>query len=268
MSIRLLRRSCLAVFLLAACKKPPSASPEDAGSADAVETDTPEVSASTAPLPDAEAVLAKAVDTAGGANTIAAIESYYLESTMSVPAQNLSANNRLWWRKGAFHAVTDMPGVGLTRVWGDAQQIWAEDPINGRRQLDGVEANQTRWGNALVLAATWKTYFDAARTQARRETERGVLVDVVLTAKNGDEVVLSFDETSGLLIEQQFAQVTPMGAMPIQIVFDEVQTLGGIRVATRSVLDLGLMNAETSILKLQTNVPIEDAQLLPPAPTP
>lgn len=253
----------LPIFALAGCKPPPVATPEDAPPAqEAAEETSP--AASTKPLPSAEEVLAKAVEAVGGAAEIGAIESYYLESLMRVPAQNLSANNKLWWRKGAFLAVTEMPGVGVTRVWGDAQEIWSEDPINGKRKLEGVEAHQTRWGNVLVLAAEWKQYFDAARTQARREADGAVLIDVVLSSKVGDEVVLSYDETSGLLLEQQFSQVTPMGAMPIRVDYDEYQTLSGLQVPMHSTMDLGLMTAETTILKLQTNVPIEDAQLLPP----
>lgn len=263
MSLRSVVLSLVPAVVLWGCKStPPTATPEPAP-APAPAEDVPQASTATLPLPEAEAVLEKAVQAVGGRALVDGIESYYLESVMSVPAQNLTASSKLWWHEGRFHAVTEMPGVGVTRVWGDDKAIWAEDPINGRRQIEGIEARQTRWGNAIVLAADWKRYFSAARTQTRRETEHGVLIDVVLTGDDGDEVVLSFDETSGLLREQQFKQASPMGAMPVRLEFHEYQELSGLLVAMRSVMDLGVMTAETKLRKLQTNIAITDDALRP-----
>jgi len=261
---------CLLPFILLGCRPRESTTPPQAatgteqGAAPAAAAASEAPSTPPSALPDATAVLAKAVEAVGGKEKLAAVRTYYLESVMKVEAQNLTASNKLWWTEDRFLAETDMPGVGLTRVWGNRNELWAEDPLNGRRRLSGVEAEQTRWGNALVLAADWKRYFDSARTQARREHEGKVLVDVVLSSAEGDEVVLSFEESSGLLLEQQFKQVTPMGAMPLHIYYLEYQQLNGIKVPTRSLLDLNLMQAEQTILKLQTNVEIDPARLSPP----
>lgn len=263
MSLRSIVRSLVPAVVLWGCATPPpTQTPEPAPAPEPAQEETPEPT-ETLPLPEAEAVLEKAVQAVGGRTLIDAVESYYLESVMQVPAQNLTASSKLWWHEGRFHAVTEMPGVGVTRVWGDDTTIWAEDPINGRRKVEGVEAHQTRWGNAIVLAADWKRYFSAARTQTRRETQDGVLIDVVLTADNGDEVVLSFDETSGLLREQHFKQASPMGAMPVRLEYHEYQELSGLLVPMRAVMDLGVMTAETKLRKLQTNIAIADDLLRP-----
>src|SRR5690606_27171306 len=91
----------LPIFALAGCKPPPVATPEDAPPAqEAAEETSP--AASTKPLPSAEEVLAKAVEAVGGAAEIGAIESYYLESLMRLPAQHLPSTTKLSWPQRAL----------------------------------------------------------------------------------------------------------------------------------------------------------------------
>lgn len=269
---RLLRRRAAAAFILlgaSACQPPPPAQPEEAAVAQPPATDEPASSdeLSQEDLPPAEQVLEKAVVAIGGRDVIDSIESYYSESKMEVPSQNISASTKVWWKKGNFYSETDMPGIGTTRVWRNEEGVWSEDPINGSRKVEGKEARQTEWGTTLALVAEWKRFFSSAETTGRRRHEDMTLVDVRLSNDEGDQITLSFDGEGGLLRQQLFEQESPMGVMPVTVTFEDYETHGGLKQASRSVANMAVIEAVTTSVKFEVNPEIDDAkfEVEPPA---
>jgi hypothetical protein len=221
--------------------------------------------AAEAPLPQAEAVLQASIDAMGGAEKIASLESFYKESTTDIPAQSLTANNKMWWKAGNFYMEVDMPGVGLTRVWKNAQGIFGDDPINGRRKFEGAEARQAEWSATPFLVADWKKFFDTATTKGRRESGGHKLVDVVLAAKDGAELTLSFDEATHDLVEQSFVQESPMGKLPVKGTVVETKDFGGYKMASKTTTSMAIINATDVVTKFEPNVAIEDSRFDPDA---
>lgn len=245
------------IVAVAACSQPkPEAKPAVA--------DTPNTDVATAPaLPDAEAILAQAVEAAGGAAAHDALASYYSEWRMEIASQGLTADSKLWWKKGKFYMEVDMPGVGRSRVWCDGNTVTSEDRFNGRRVLEGTEATQARWAASVSLAYDWKQYFQKATTKARREANGKQLLDVDLSGAAGVELTLSFDEEAHLLASQSFVQQSPMGAMPIEIAMVEYKPFAGIQQAVRTETKMALFTAVTTINKFEANVEIDDTKFVP-----
>jgi hypothetical protein len=214
-------------------------------------------------LPAAEAVLAAAVEAAGGAKAHDALGSFYSEARMDMPQQGLSADTKTWWDHGKFFVEVDMPGVGKTRVWSDGATITSEDPVNGRRQLEGREANQTRWSTSVSLAKEWREFFASAETIGRREHEGKQLLDVKLTGKDGEQLVLSFDERTHLLDSERFEQQSPMGMLPVEISMLEYKEIAGLKHVTKTEMNLAIMSATTTVTKFEPNVAIEPAKFVP-----
>lgn len=258
----MIRRLLVLATLAIGCAKPPAATTPPT----AAPTTSPAPTADA--LPKAEEILAAAVDAAGGSAAHDALGSYYSESRMEIPSQGLSADSRLWWEKGKFYMEVDMPGVGLSRVWCDGKTVTSEDPVNGRRTLEGREATQSRWAASVSLAHEWADYFTSATTVGRREADGRKLVDVKLTGADEAEIVLSFDETTHLLSSQQFSQESPMGAMPVEVAVLEYRPYAGLQQAARTEMRIAIFTATTTLTKFDANVEIDDAKFTPAAPTP
>jgi hypothetical protein len=257
-------RSILALLVcsLVACEPPPAAAPTDAKPPAATEpaATTP---VAEAPLPAAEAVLQASIDALGGNEKIASLKSFYKESTTDIPAQSLKATNKMWWKAGNFYMEVDMPGVGTTRVWKNAQGIFGEDPINGRRKFEGAEARQAEWSATPFLVAEWKKFFETATTKARRDVNGRKLVDVVLAAQDGTELTLSFDEATHDLVEQSFVQESPMGKLPVKGTVVETKDFGGYKMATKTQTSMAIISATDVVTKFEPNVEIEDSKFDP-----
>ncbi|MBC8067367.1 MAG: hypothetical protein IAG13_03460 [Deltaproteobacteria bacterium] len=215
-------------------------------------------------LPPAEQVLSAAVEAAGGAKAHEALATYYSEARMEMPQQGLSADTKVWWDHGMFFMEVDMPGVGKSRMWSDGKVVTADDPVNGRRTLDGREANQARWATSVSLAREWHDFFETAETIGRREHEGKQLLDVKLASKDGDQLVLSFDQATHLLDSQRFEQQSPMGMLPVEISILEYKEFAGLKHATKSEMKLAIMSATTTVTKFEPNVDIDPTKLTPP----
>ncbi|MBX7079294.1 MAG: hypothetical protein K1X88_08930 [Nannocystaceae bacterium] len=258
----ILRRLPLALLVTLACERKSTTVPP-------AEPEPTPVSASTkVELPAAETVLASAVEAEGGAAAHTAIKSYYLESRMDIPQQGLTGLTKLWWKDGKFFMQVDMAGVGTSSLWCDGAQVVSEDPINGRRTLAGKEARQAQWSASVSLPHDWKKFFDTAKTIARREHDGRKLIDVSLSAPDGSELLLSFDETTHLLASQRFAQASPMGELPVEIAVDEYKQVGGLQHAAKTTMSMAIMKASSEVTKFEPNVEIDDGRFTPPAPKP
>jgi hypothetical protein len=225
---------------------------------------TPPVEPAPDSLPEAEKVLAAAVEASGGEKAYDNLKSFYSEARTDIPQQGLSVDSRTWWSEGRFFIDADMPGVGKNRVWYDGTTITAEDPINGRRVLEGKEANQQRWALSPSLPRDWKKFFATAETIGKRDDQGRQLLDVKLTSKDGESIVLSFDEKTHLLASQRFEQQSPMGMLPVEIVMLEYQDFAGVKQPTKTEMRLAIMTATTVTTKFEPNVPIDPEKLKVP----
>ncbi len=265
------------------CDPPPAVNPDEAApaTADASPAATDEVPAAEpaaeAPdedaesavdqgnLPKAEELFAANVEAIGGKAKIDTIKTFYREDTMEIPAQKMKITNKMWWSEGDFYSEADMPGMGVTQIWKVGDAVWSKDPINGMRQMTGKELEQTLRSNELVVTANWQAHFSKAETKARRMVDGKALIDVVLTTTGGEEVTMSFDEESKLLMEQAFVQDTPQGKLPMKSTNDEYKDFEGFNVPVKTTVDMTVVKVVGSVVTFELNAKIEKGKIKLPA---
>lgn len=268
--MRIANRWLLALVLVAsACDKKTEEAKTDPKAA--VEAKTGEAKepgkapdAAAANLPAAEEILAKAVDAVGGKDKLATITSFHLVGKLLVTGQNITGDLELWWKDGDFYTEQRMVGIGEIRAGKQGAKIWSEDPINGRRELGGLEAEQHTWASSLLLAADWKRYFSSAQTIGERDKDGKKLYDVKLTSTSGAEVELSFDAESGLQVAQKFQQDTPLGKMPVSVEMQDYRDVEGLKLPFKQVTDASLAKATQEIISIEFNVPVDTAKFAMP----
>ena len=285
-----LRKSALSLLLglpvFAAslgCEPPPAANPDeatpapvadadaagaeapaaaDAAATPAAEAGTPDVDQSN--LPAAEALFAANVEAVGGKAKIDTIKSFYREDDMEITAQKIKIHNKMWWQNGDFYAEAEMPGMGVTKIWKVGDALWSEDPINGLRKIEGKEAEQQLRSNELVLTANWQAHFAKAETKARRMVDGKAVIDVLLTTAGGDEVTMTFDEDSKLVVEQAFVQDSPQGKIPMKAINEEYKDFDGFKVPVKSTVDMTVAKIAGTVLKFELNAKIEKGKIALP----
>jgi len=262
-----------AALLLGGCDKATtSTSAYDENVATAPETDQKtvddEAPTKDAPpenaFPAAADLLAKSVDAVGGKAKLASVKSFHLEGSIGAPKQNLKGKVETWWKGGDFYMVQTIPGLGINRSGKKGDLIWAEEPINGLRKLDGKEAEQHMWASSLLLTADWRDFFETATTVAERTIEGKKAYDIELSAKSGAVLTVTIDTTSYLMVEQSFKVFSPMGSMPVTIRSTDYRDVEGMKIPYKQVTDASIMELTQELTVVELNAPVDEANFAMP----
>ncbi|MCA9711347.1 MAG: hypothetical protein KDK70_36245 [Myxococcales bacterium] len=255
-------RTCLLVTLpTLGCQKPPveTIPPAEAQATPPAPEQTP-----AEPLPPAEELLTQAVDAAGGKAAFEAITSSYTKATSEVRGQGITIVTESWTKGDDYYSVGSIPGLGDQEQWRKGDEFWSKDPVFGFRKLEGKELAQARWvAEGPLLAASWQDYFASAQTTGR--TDDGLL-EVTLSAEDGDTVVLHIDPQSHLLVGMAFEQVSPMGAIPVRNRMSDFREVDGVKIPFETIMEVQMQTMVTKTEAFDIGVEIEDAKLEPPGP--
>lgn len=215
-------------------------------------------------LPDAKELLAKSVEAVGGQATLDKVQSFHLEGTIGAPKQNLTGKVETWWKGGDFYMVQTIPGLGINRSGKKGDVIWAEEPINGLRKLEGKEAEQHMWASSLLLTADWDQFFDEAKTTAERMVEGKKVYDIELSAKSGATLTVTLDAKTHLMVEQSFKVHSPLGSMPVTIRSTDYRDVDGMKIPYKQVTDASLMELTQELTVVELNAPVDEATFAMP----
>lgn len=215
-------------------------------------------------LPDAKELLAKSVEAVGGKTTLDTVKSFHLVGTIGAPKQNLTGKVETWWKGGDFYMVQTIPGLGINRSGKKGDLIWAEEPINGLRKLEGKEAEQHMWASSLLLTADWDQFFDDAKTAEQRLIEGKQVYDIELSAKSGAKLTVTLDAKTHLMVEQSFEVHSPLGSMPVTIRSTDYRDVDGMKIPYKQVTDASLMELTQELTVVELNAPVDEATFAMP----
>lgn len=261
-----------ALLLSSGCTQSSGSAPADAQKAESKADSAPAGEEGSAPaaaepesnLPDAKELLAKSVEAVGGKATLDTVKSFHLEGTIGAPKQNLTGKVETWWKGGDFYMVQTIPGLGINRSGKKGDVIWAEEPINGLRKLEGKEAEQHMWASSLLLTADWEQFFDEATTVAEREVEGKKVYDIELSAKSGAKLTVTLDAKSHLMVEQSFKVHSPLGSMPVTIRSTDYREVDGMKIPYKQVTDASLMELTQELSVVELNAPVDESTFAMP----
>jgi hypothetical protein len=249
--------SFVAVLAAAGCagKQPPA--PATAQAAPGVASAVPAVR-----TPDA--ILADAVAATGGVAGWAAHKTAHVKLTISLqgmgmggPAEHFQTNaNRSL-------TLTTLPGVGAIREGSNGTVLWAQDPINGLRLLEGAEAEQAR------IEAAWNTDLQAHELFPKIETaidSPAGLECLTMTPRVGPPIRSCYDAQTHLQASQEGMRATAQGDVPFHSTVKDWRPVGGVKIPFDSVTQAGPITVVTTINEVVFDEPMDDKMFEPPAP--
>jgi len=211
-----------------------------------------------------DAVLADAVAATGGVAGWAAHKTAHIKLTISLqgmgmggPAEHFQTNaNRSL-------TLTTLPGVGAIREGSNGKVLWAQDPINGLRLLEGAEAEQAR------IEAAWNSDLEAHELFPKIETaidSPAGLECLTMTPKVGPPIRSCYDALTHLQASQEGMRATAQGDVPFHSTVKDWRTVGGVKIPFDSVTQAGPITVVTTINEIVFDEAMDDKMFEPPAP--
>jgi len=253
---RLLPALLLVVSAVACASSPPPPAASAATTAPAGAA-APATAPGTAPAPAGgarppQAILADAVAATGGAAAWNAHKTARFQMDTVFQGMGMGGTGeRYLTRAGKTLVITTLTGLGTVREGGNGKVFWSQDPLQGFRFLDGVEAEQAR------IEASWNADLDAATLEC-----------VIATPKLGPDLKSCYDAKTHLEVLQTGVRATPQGDVPFRAVTRDWRTVGGVKVPFEAETQVGPITLVVHIKSLVFDEAMDDKIFEPPVPAP
>jgi hypothetical protein len=154
--------------------------------------------------------------------------------------------------------VTDIPNLASTREGTDGKRAWSQDPINGLRLLEDLEAEQARIEAAWNAELRMKELFPTI--EAKNEPGEGgapYLECLVLTPKAGAPMTECFDPRTHLMVRQRGSRSSPQGSTPFVARMRDWRAVGDIKMPFVTEMQVGPLSFMGTITSAELDVPVD-----------
>jgi len=162
--------------------------------------------------------------------------------------------------------TTDLPGIGLVRDGSNGSVLWAQDPVNGLRLLEGAEAEEARFESAWNPEQHMHDFF--VKMESRPEVGPGgtPLECVVLTPKLAHPRTNCYDPATHLQVSEKGTRSTPQGDTPYSSVLKDWHEVGGVKIAFAVDTQAGPITYVARMTDVKFDEPVDDKLFEPPTP--
>jgi hypothetical protein len=158
--------------------------------------------------------------------------------------------------------VTDLPGMGTIREGSNGKVEWAQDPINGMRELSGAEAEQARleavWNPELRMKELYKAIELKADSAPGTEC-------LVLTPHEGPPVTNCYDAKTHLQVSQKGTRSTPQGDTPFTSTLKDWREVGGLKMPFSVETQAGPITFSARLSDVKFDTVMSDKMFEPPS---
>src|SRR5215831_4814737 len=227
-------RLALAALWLTACASPappPAAAPAPvppaalaASTATAVPASAPMPAAASVSAPSArpaDAIIADAQRATGG-EAWNAHKTMHARLELTFQGMGISgAGERFATSADKALTLTDLPGIGQVRDGSNGSVLWAQDPVNGLRLLEGAEAEEARFESAWNPEQHMQDFFVKLESKPEVGPGGAPLECVVLTFKLAHPRTNCYDPATHLQVLEKGTRSTPQGDTPYSSVLKD-----------------------------------------------
>jgi len=223
--------------------------------------------AAAKPLPTADAILDKYLQTVGGREAIDKITSRVEKASLTVPGVPEVPIEIFAKAPDKRISIMHMrEGDSVTAF--DGHQGWLSNPGRPVRQMSEQDNYVAKLDADLHFAADVKQLFSSFQVS---ESEKIGDREVYLVIGKSDDkppVRLYFDAESGLLLRMIRYTETPLGRNPSQVDFADYRATDGVKIPYRWTLARPGQRFTIQVTEVKQNVPVDDAQFATPVERP
>lgn len=187
-------------------------------------------------LPTGDEVVGKFVEAIGGEAKLSKFENRIATGTVELATMQAKGPITIYEAApNKLYSLAEISGVGKIESGCDGQVRWENTAMTGPRLLDGDEKAIADRLSAFDATIHWKKYYESAKTTAIEDVDGKLHYRVVLTPKVGPPVTAFYDRKTFLQTKVALTMKSPMGEVPLEIVFDEYREVDGVLLPHKQI---------------------------------
>jgi hypothetical protein len=185
----------------------------------------------TEQLPSVDQILNRYVQALGGKAAIERLTSISMTGTMEVASAGLSGKaETIAQAPNKYSLKIEIEGIGTFTQAYDGTSGWAQDPVNGLRDITGVELAQLKREADFHREAHLKDVYTKLTVKGKEKVGASDAYVIEATPTEGGVEKLYFDTQSGLLVRADAVNRSPQGEIPAEVYLEEYKEIGGVKI--------------------------------------
>ena len=209
-------------------------------------------------------VLERYIEASGGKAAFTNVKTVTMTGTMEIKAQGVKAEMKLYRADGGkTYTVFELPGFGKQEDGSDGTVVW-DKTVLGPRLKSGAEKFLATCAKSAIgteyapSAVDMASCYDKAIISGVEIVDGRAAYRLVLTPKQGKPQEQWFDKETGLLKKLRMTLPSPMGELPMSVVFDEYKAIDGLLTPVRMTNQMGPLQMTLSFSEVLYNAKIPD----------
>lgn len=195
----------------------------------------PAAAAPTTTLPDARALVDRHIAASGGKDALAKGNHGTMTGSFSMPAANLSAPMTVWVDGDKrLASKVELPGMGSIQAGIFEDVVWAMDPFQGPRILEGNERAQQIESIHPDATSRSSSFVSKMRTTGTAEYDGKRCYKVEIEWKSGRTSWDCYGVDDGLMLASGGKQNSPMGELDMVSVIKEYRSIEGMKLPAQT----------------------------------
>src|SRR5215467_8793250 len=209
-------------------------------------------------LPAVDQILSRYVQALGGKAAIERVTSMALTGTVEAQTAGLKGKAEMIAHvPNKYLLRIDIDGMGAFTQGFDGTAGWAQDPINGIRDVSGLELAQLKRDADLHREIHLKEIYAKLVVKGKEKVGTSDAYVVEGTLPEGGSEKLYFNTQSGLLLRTDAVTRSPQGEIPVEAYIEDYKEVNGVKIPVTLRQVTSVFTSTIKFTDVRTNVEIE-----------
>jgi zinc protease len=213
----------------------------------------------------AEQIVDRFVEVTGGKAARLRVKTQTVKTRVEIASQGIKGVGTMYRTAGISYSEMEIPGVGKMEEGVYKGVAWDKSAMLGARVKKEDESHTALRAAAMDVEWNWRNHYTAELGTAAESTPEPSDVVVMKPKAGGHPETRYYSQATGLLIKLSTKQKSPMGEIPMNVLFSDYRDVDGVKMAFKNTVLVGPQQMEIIQEAVQNNVPIPPAKLVPPA---
>jgi hypothetical protein len=216
-------------------------------------------------LPSVDQILNRYVQALGGKAAIERLTSMAMTGTIEVQSAGLKGKTEMIANvPNKYLLKIEIDGIGAFTQGFDGTTGWAQDPMNGLRDISGLELAQLKREADLHREVHLKDVYTKLLVKGKEKVGASDTYVVEGTLPEGGTEKLYFDAQGGLLLRTDSVSRSPQGEIPVEAYIEEYKEVNGVKmpVALRQVTSV--LTSSIKFTDIKFNVEVDQSRFNKP----
>ncbi len=215
----------------------------------------PEAAPAEATAPTGIELVDASIEAMGGEAALAAIENAILTYAVLIPAQGIEGKSVVrFLAPNQMEIHQSFPSLSDGTHGTDGTRGWATDNMMGPRLMEGVELQTTLRDASLTWMSEFETFYPEPGVVTRIDEDGQPMWKLEVTSAWGTPDSFVFDATTGLMFNMATRAETPMGPIPVTLVFRDYQEMSGLLLALEQSIFMASIEMQKTLLSFEINL--------------